>query len=811
MTKDVIGALRVTLGFDTSQFEHGSKRARDVASRDMAAIRKDVSAVRLGLEGLGEALLLREAVGAVRRALDFAASIKTVAGQVGVTKRELQEYRYAASQANVAQSDMDNSLKTLTKNMGEAKAGTKAQATVFRDLGVAIQDANGRVYSAGEVIPKLADALSRVKDPATRARIETKLFGEAGQKLDPLLTQGAKGVEELRRRAHELGQVMGDELVENADSANQKLSDLKQTLDLKFATAVAQNANAIVSLADALTKAAAASLDFATSYPRVTSALGGAAIGGRLGGVPGAVAGGIAGYAAADIIASGSDDANMDLAYRRRQALAARDRVRQLRNTDQSGEDYAAERGGGPARNVAAELRAAEREQMRQATLLWRAAQAARQRPGSASVVPDGALPVPNERVRKGPKDRTEELAQRYRDELARGQDDELGLRQDLITDLRHRAQIEHERIENAQTAYNTDVDSRVKQGELTEAQAKQLKLQNDRNIELQHSRVNWELDDALLEEENRVSRDSLDRARDMLQIRASLATTAKERRAVQLDMLDNELQAVRLAAEEVLARHDSTEAERQIARAKLDQLDSLRSGETLRINRDTMGPIETYLDSIPDTVDEINEAYENIAVGGLRSFNDGLAESASRILRVKGVAGDLFNQLIADVIRFQIQQASGGGGLLGGLFRLAGSALGLGGNPLAGSIDTAYGNAAGLAAGIEARNLSSWPSFASGGSMTVLGRRGIDRNVLSLNGLPIANVSYGERLSIANDNGGGQAAVARVMIVPSPYFDARVGQIAGGVAAPMAQQAAAAGSSGAQVAISRAGARRIP
>jgi hypothetical protein len=46
-------------------------------------------------------------------------------------------------------------------------------------------------------------------------------------------------------------------------------------------------------------------------------------------------------------------------------------------------------------------------------------------------------------------------------------------------------------------------------------------------------------------------------------------------------------------------------------------------------------------------------------------------------------------------------------------------------------------------------------PGFATGGSITVGGHGGIDRNLLSLNGLPIARVSYGERINISNDNVG--------------------------------------------------------
>lgn len=45
-------------------------------------------------------------------------------------------------------------------------------------------------------------------------------------------------------------------------------------------------------------------------------------------------------------------------------------------------------------------------------------------------------------------------------------------------------------------------------------------------------------------------------------------------------------------------------------------------------------------------------------------------------------------------------------------------------------------------------------PNFATGGGFDIMGRSGIDNNVLALNGRPIANVSRGERLNIGKNGG---------------------------------------------------------
>ena len=53
-------------------------------------------------------------------------------------------------------------------------------------------------------------------------------------------------------------------------------------------------------------------------------------------------------------------------------------------------------------------------------------------------------------------------------------------------------------------------------------------------------------------------------------------------------------------------------------------------------------------------------------------------------------------------------------------------------------------------------------PGFASGGAMRIGGFAGIDRNILSLNGQPMARVSAGETMQIHadNDRGGGGTPV---------------------------------------------------
>lgn len=76
---------------------------------------------------------------------------------------------------------------------------------------------------------------------------------------------------------------------------------------------------------------------------------------------------------------------------------------------------------------------------------------------------------------------------------------------------------------------------------------------------------------------------------------------------------------------------------------------------------------------------------------------------------------------------------------------------------------------------------------FASGGSMMIGGRGGVDNNVLSLNDRPVARVSYGERLNIVPNQalarGTQSGGVALVKLQLDGDIDARIVSLSGPVA----------------------------
>lgn len=248
MASSIIGALRVTLGLDSANFEAGTKRARNEATKTASSIKSSFGGLSSALSGFVAGIGVSGVVAAAKAGLEYASSLGEVAQQLGVTSTDLQTFRAVGLEAGIATEEMDKGLAKLTLSIGKAANGAKQQVETFRELGIAVRDNTGRVRTAGEIIPKLADALAKIKDPATRARIEVELFGKTGQKLDTLLAGGSKAIDNIADAYRKFGAILTPEQIKKADEAADTLQRLKTIMSGKIAGWVADAAPAIVTL-----------------------------------------------------------------------------------------------------------------------------------------------------------------------------------------------------------------------------------------------------------------------------------------------------------------------------------------------------------------------------------------------------------------------------------------------------------------------------------------------------------------------------------------------------------------------------------
>lgn len=623
-------------------------------------LKKGFSLASTAASGFVAAIAIDKIVAATKAGLDYASSLGETAQQLGVTTSALQEYRYAATQAGLSQEEMDQALTQLTRRIGEAANGTRAQKEAFEKLGVSVRDANGVIIDAGEAIPMIADALEKVQSPAERAAVLMDLFGRAGQKLEPLLSGGSKAVNELRDAAHRLGLVLSEAQIQKADDTADKLAALNEVLKARIAGVVADNANAIYGLANALATLAAKAADVASKYPGAIGAISGGALGARVGGAPGALAGGLIGYAIGENAKESQNDSNMSLAFRTQQLREATANYRQVRrgNTQQ----YA--RGTYAYQQLQKQMAL-----MRQAQAAARTAPASGVAPGVA-VSPVAPVTPTGGGTSASPANTAAQDEARYLDELGRLRVDRLRAEADFTGSVSQKYDAVVAALDEELASFTRQIEA---DDSLTEAKRKRLIADKAGVIAAEKAVALADKAAELAEEKYRLETAGNRNAADLAEAALRIARTRAEQLAIEERILALRQSQERADAQLLADSRDPTKVAE--GKARLAVLDQIQADQRTALREQYASPLDQYLRSLQTDGENINDRVESLVVDELQSVRDSIHDGITKSLGIKdplisGLVKLLIDQVIMKPIAEALSQAQGGnGGGIGGFF----------------------------------------------------------------------------------------------------------------------------------------------
>lgn len=742
----LIGALRTEATLESGKFVDGAKKIRTEAKKTETQLKSSFSAMGAAVKGFGGAMTAGLSVGLLaglgKKLLDNVAALKTTAAQLGVTTRELQLFSYAAGQVGIKQADADKALERMNVSMGKAAAGSKTAIKAFGAVGVSIDDI--KTKSKTEIFAQIADQMIKQGGAAKNAAAANAIFGESASKLTPLLDQGSKGINELSAAADRLGIVLSDQQIQNADETAQKLDDVKRVLGAQISGVVADNANSILGLAKALGDLTSAVINFLGSNPQAALGIIGALAGSRFG-IGGAVGGGIAGLFAGGKIAANARDANPDIKFRKAQLAKARELYGKYQK---AGVQNPAEASG-----LNREIKLAN--SVAAATM----ARLAKPKAGAAPSIPQFLASAPkgggggSKRTPRAPRDRSDDVAYQFDQELRRAQMDTLRAQQSLATNSADRAMLAIELLDLQRADQEAELNNRVRraerdfaEGKITagaleevKVQAGKLRAQYDAKDALERQAVADDLAAEKARDAVELRQSDFDLRIEALQLEASLKETAAERRAVELRILELMKEQEKARLDAVLADQDASDLAKAQAQQRKDQLDSIYAGRAANVVQGTRGPMEQLGAEFGD----IGEELEQLKVNGIMGAVDALGKLTEGWDSFRDAALSAIKQVIAELIRLQLMKMAAN--LIGGF------GGGGGGLPDFGASAFSFGMGSGSIPGIPAI-----PGFAGGGSIMVGGNRGVDKNLLSLNGMPVARVNYGERIDVSNDNRAG-------------------------------------------------------
>ena len=199
-----------------------ARRVGDIVRRMASAIERSTRRARRAMAALGGRLRNIAGIGAAIGGAAAVAGLKAYAdgmdrlakqaGRVGVTAQALGGLRHAAALAGAEANDLDQGLKNLNISLAE-----ESKADTFAALGIAIEDANGKLRTADEILPELADKMAQIEDPAVRAATAQKLMGEEGFKLMVLLRGGGDAIREATDEFDRLNGTITPEMAARAE------------------------------------------------------------------------------------------------------------------------------------------------------------------------------------------------------------------------------------------------------------------------------------------------------------------------------------------------------------------------------------------------------------------------------------------------------------------------------------------------------------------------------------------------------------------------------------------------------------------
>lgn len=754
-----IGSLIVDLALESRNFIAGMRQAQAQTASTSSAISSAMNMAKGAVAGFAGIMTVDFLKDQTLKAFDYADAIVDLADRTGISTKMLQEFRYAAQMSGSSVESADAAVDKFAKNLGAAQNGNKAMAASFHELGVTSTDTDTALRQS-------MDGISKLGTITQKNQKSVELFGKSAADMTVMLSGGSAGFDQLAAAAQAYGIVIDGDILRNAGQVNDKLDTMKMIVDAQMANAIVQNADALVALANGFMTAATAAAHFFSQMDigKLMSVANGINLNSD---IPTMVVGRLQGKSTGQV----ADEA--------RAKLKTTHDGRQALHSDLTQRYNEGIRSGRNKNDADMQAILAERSDI--------AAAEARSRHGVRRVGGGHTtnLPVPTAKPKPAPKAKTgpsaEDLAKKetqrlesYNRELFRATDDEISAREALSTNVSVRAGFERTLLANATKRELDAIDTDVSIGKLKKEEAEKLKALVGKTSESKLELINNEEADRLATEVLSIKNGQIENETDMLSGQQSLAKSQKERRAISLRLVDLEYEKEKIALQSIVDSKMSSDAEKQIAQARLNILDKLKGQSVEQAKRSTMGPMEEYLSAIPATLGEVNEALENVQVQGMQSLGDGFKDLLTGAKSFGDVFSGVLDTVLDGILQIVIQQAlikpigsllsgdgGGGGGFLGGIFKtlvksVAGASIG---SVVPSSIGTSASDTSSVSA-MDSIKLPSLSGARANGGMTqpgdyLVGERGKEIVRIGSPANVIANHAV-DRVSGANDNQSG-------------------------------------------------------
>ena len=180
---------------------------------------------------IGGTAITAAAGGLVAMATKSAATtdrIDKLSQRLGMSKKGFQEWDFILSQSGTSVESLQSGMKVMVQGMTDLEEGTGKGAEAFKKLGISYSDIKD--ISQEDVFKLTVERFNDMEDGAKKAGIAQDLFSRSGQELLPLLNSNAGAIDEMTKKANDLGLVLSDDAVNAGVSFTDTIDQLKRSL-----------------------------------------------------------------------------------------------------------------------------------------------------------------------------------------------------------------------------------------------------------------------------------------------------------------------------------------------------------------------------------------------------------------------------------------------------------------------------------------------------------------------------------------------------------------------------------------------------
>ena len=215
--------LTASLTLDKSNYEQGIETAKKQGKDFASKTEKDIGVIATNawVQLAEKVVQVGQKIAKVTLDLiNYADKYDDLSARYDISTQSLQEFEYVASQTGAT---LETVLSTMTMMYNRAKEDDE----VFGKLGVSVRDLNGNMKTMDALFWEVKEALDNVDNSGDRSALMLEAFGRNAMSLGEFLRRDTTELQEMAKKAHDLGIILSEETTSGAGSFNDKLAELK--------------------------------------------------------------------------------------------------------------------------------------------------------------------------------------------------------------------------------------------------------------------------------------------------------------------------------------------------------------------------------------------------------------------------------------------------------------------------------------------------------------------------------------------------------------------------------------------------------